>query len=166
MLRLMEPTKPTLVDRFFVLALIVKGFDGVLEIIGGTLLIVVPLDSLHGLATSVIYELQDSNHTFIADSIIKLNHDLTPGLALFGALYLLIHGIVKVGLVIALLSRRYVLYPYAIGVLILFTLYQAYEFIYNPSLGLATLTIFDIVIVVLTYVEWRRHTRPASQLPG
>lgn len=166
MLKLMNRVEnPTWLDRFFFVALIIKGFDGVVETIGGIILLIVPIDQLHGLAASAIYELHQDNHAFIANSLSSLDHKLTPGLAFFGALYLLIHGLVKIGLVAALLSRRYVLYPYAIGVLVLFTVYQAYEFAYNPSISLGLLTLFDIAIVWLTYVEWRRHTTHGKPLP-
>ena len=154
-----EPN-PTLLDRFFTVALVVKGIDGVIETVGGIILLVVPIARLHGLASAAIYELHEEKHAFVANTVATLDHKLTPNLALFGALYLLIHGLVKLGLVAALLSRRYALYPYAIGVLVLFTVYQAYELGYNPSAGLALLTLFDVLIVILTYVEWRRHTHP------
>lgn len=149
--------KPTIVDRLFVLAAIGKGFDGVLETIGGTLLIIIPVAHLHGLARTAIYELSESNHTVLAKYLSTLDSRLTVQLALFAALFLLIHGVIKIALVIALLSRRYRLYPAAIVVLVLFSMYQAYEYGRNPSLGLAVLTLFDLAIVALTTIEWERH---------
>ena len=49
-----------------------------------------------------------------------------------------------------------------IVVLIGFVLFQAYEFSYDPAVGLAVLTIFDIAVIALTAREYRlqrRHRR-------
>ncbi len=91
------------------------------------------------------------------------NHVQTEGLAavLFGAMYLLTHGLVKVVLVVALLLNKLWAYPWMIGVLLLFIGYQLYRIVLQPSAGLVALTVFDGLIVVLT---WREYA--ASGTPG
>src|SRR5205807_2701300 len=99
------------------------GLDGILEIIGGFLLLAVPMSRLQGWATLATYELTEDHHAFIAHALAQLDHLLTPGLALFAALYLMGHGIIKLLLMTALLRRQYQLYPLAIGFLLLFIFY-------------------------------------------
>jgi uncharacterized membrane protein len=46
-----------------------------------------------------------------------------------------------------------------IVVLLLFVTYQLYRFVLNPTAGLAGLTIFDILIVALTWREYQQQRR-------
>jgi uncharacterized membrane protein len=76
---------------------------------------------------------------------------------LFGAIYLLAHGLVKVILVAALLKNQLWAYPWTIGFLGVFIVYQLYRLSLKPSVGLTALTIFDAVIVWLTWREYRKQ---------
>ena len=76
---------------------------------------------------------------------------------LFGTVYLLAHGLVKVILVAALLKNELWAYPWMIGFLGVFIGYQLYRLSFKPSVGLAALTIFDAVIAWLTYSEYRKQ---------
>jgi uncharacterized membrane protein len=78
---------------------------------------------------------------------------------IFGAIYLLLHGAVKVVLVIALLLNKLWAYPWMIIVLLIFIGYQLYRIALQPSVGMVALTIFDAVIVALTWREYRRQRR-------
>jgi uncharacterized membrane protein len=78
---------------------------------------------------------------------------------IFGAVYLLLHGAVKVVLVIALLLNKLWAYPCMIIVLLIFIGYQLYRIAMQPRAGLVALTIFDAVIVTLTWREFRRQRR-------
>jgi uncharacterized membrane protein len=78
---------------------------------------------------------------------------------LFGAVYLLTHGGVKVALVVALLLNKLRAYPCMIVVLLSFIGYQLYRIVLNPIAGLVALTVFDALIVVLTWQEYRRQWR-------
>jgi uncharacterized membrane protein len=90
---------------------------------------------------------------------------------MFGAVYLLAHGVVKVVLVTALLLNKLWAYPWMIVVLLLFIAYQLYRIVLNPTAGLIGLTIFDIVIVALTWREYheqrrRHHAEPTAASAG
>ncbi|HSX02270.1 MAG TPA: DUF2127 domain-containing protein [Candidatus Saccharimonadia bacterium] len=153
-------------DWLFRIAVAIKGFDGLIEMMGGLFLLIVPISKLHGWAGLAIYELADDHHAFIAQAITALDNHLTPGFALLAALYLLGHGAIKLGLAIALLRQHYHLYPWAIGFLLLFIAYQAYRVGYDHSLGLALLTGFDAIVAWLVYLEWRRHLQAISTAPS
>jgi uncharacterized membrane protein len=72
-------------------------------------------------------------------------------------LYLLSHGIIKIILVVALLQQRLWAYPWLIVFLSIFIVYQIYRLVLHLSLGLLALTLFDIFIVALTVLEYRKH---------
>jgi uncharacterized membrane protein len=67
------------------------------------------------------------------------------------------HGIAKVVLVVALLRDQLWAYPWMIALLGAFIVYQVYRLSYRFSVGLLLLTLFDVFVVVLTVLEYRRH---------
>jgi uncharacterized membrane protein len=95
----------------------------------------------------------------IATHLLHTAHGLTGHAVLFGAVYLLAHGIVKVVLVVALLFNRLWAYPWMIAVLLLFIAYQLYRIVLDPTAGLIGLTVFDGVIVALTWREYHQQRR-------
>ena len=65
---------------------------------------------------------------------------------LFGGLYLLSHGVVKIVLATALLRNKLWAYPWMIGFLGVFVIYQLYRIALIPTVGLIALTVFDVFI--------------------
>ncbi|WP_427016791.1 DUF2127 domain-containing protein [Pseudarthrobacter sp. P1] len=99
-------------DRLFAIGTIAKGLDGVLELIGGILLLLVtPAELQHLVAVLTQHELSEDPHDFIASYLLHSAAGLTGSAVLFGAVYLLVHGLVKVVLVIALLRNKLWAYP-------------------------------------------------------
>ena len=84
-------------------------------------------------------------------------HGLTGSAVTFAAPYLLVHGIVKIGLVTALLRHQAWAYPRMIGFLVIFIGYQFYRLALDPTFWLTALTVFDALTVWLTWRERRRH---------
>ena len=62
-------------------------------------------------------------------------------------------------LVIALLLNKMWAYPWMIAVLIVFIGYQLYRIALNPAVGLIVLTVFDLIIVALTWREYGQQRR-------
>lgn len=145
-------------DRIFEIGIIGKGLNGVAELIGGTLLLFsTPARIHHVLAALTQGELSEDPHDSIATHLLHTGNGLTGNALLFGAIYLLAHGIVKVVLVVALLLNKLWAYPWMIIVLILFISYQVYRIALHPTAGLVTLTAFDLVIVLLTWREYKQQ---------
>ena len=103
------------------------------------------------------HELSEDPHDVLATHLLRTAHGLTGSAVLFGAIYLLAHGLVKVMLVAALLKNQRWAYPWTIAFLGVFIVYQLYRLSLQPSLGLTALTIFDAVIAWLTYRECRKQ---------
>jgi uncharacterized membrane protein len=101
-----------LLDQTFEVGIILKGLDGLLEVIGGLLLLVVSPATIDRVVTSLTqHELSEDPHDFLATHLLKTTHGLTGSAVLFGAVYLLAHGLVKVILVAALLKNQLWAYP-------------------------------------------------------
>ncbi len=155
-------------DRVFAVGIIGKGLNGVAELIGGLLLLFVTPTQIRQLAASWTYtELSEDPHDLIATYLLHTSSGLTGSAVLFGAVYLLAHGVVKVVLVVALLMNKIWAYPWMIVVLLLFIGYQIYRIVLSPTGGLVALTIFDVIIVALTWREYQQqrhghHTDTAS----
>jgi uncharacterized membrane protein len=153
-------------DRVFEIGIIGKGLNGAAELIGGLLLLFLTPGRIHHLVALLTQgKLSEDPHDFVATHLLHTASGLTGKALLFGAVYLLAHGIVKVVLVIALLLNKLWAYPWMIVVLVLFIGYQSYRIALTPTVGLIALTVFDLVIVVLTWREYRRQRR-ASQRPA
>jgi len=154
---------PILLDRTFRVTLVLKGLDGVLEVIGGVLLLLVPPQQIDALARFLTqHELSEDPHDPIANAVRHLTESLSVSAALFGAAYLLLHGLVKVVLVWAVLRHRLWAYPWMIGFLVVFIGFQAYQLVVAFSWGILLLTAFDILVVVLTWREYRMRRRAST----
>jgi len=148
-----------ILHRVFTLGIWLKGFDGVLEIVGGVLLLVTNPSTLNRFVMVLTqHELVEDPKDWLATTMRHMVAQLSANTQLFGSLYLIIHGLVKLGIVVGVWQGYRSAYPVAIGFLSLFIAYQLYRLSYQPSLGLLLLTLFDVVIVGLTWREYRQHT--------
>jgi uncharacterized membrane protein len=154
----------TTLDRTFRISISLKGLDGLLEIVGGiVLLFVAPATLQHWARTLTAHELAQDPHDFIATHLLHSASQLSRATTVFGAIYLLSHGIAKVVLVVALLRGQRWAYPWLIALLGVFIVYQLYRLSYGFSLGLALLTAFDAFVVWLTVLEYRKERRRRSR---
>lgn len=148
----------TLLDKAFRVSLVLKGLDGVLELVGGILLLLVSPAQM-GLVVRFLtqHELSEDPHDLVATTLVHLAGSLTLSATLFGAIYLLLHGLVKVALVWAVLRDKLWAYPWMVAFLLVFIAYQGYELVVAFTWGMVLLTAFDIFIVWLTLYEYRAH---------
>jgi uncharacterized membrane protein len=149
--------KQSIVHLFFEISVIVKGIDGILEIVGGVLLFFFSPAQLHRLVRVLTqHELVEDPHDLVANYLLNATRHLTSDVELFIALYLLWHGAVKAGLVTALLLKKRWAYPVAIVDFLLFLIYQIYRYLQTYQVGLLLLSGLDIIVIVLTWLEYRR----------
>ena len=151
-------------DRVFEIGIILKGLDGVLETIGGLLLLIVTPATINRLVSGLTqHELSEDPHDLIATRLLQYVHGLSGAAVTFAAVYLLLHGIVKIVLVVALLRNQIWAYPWMIGFLLVFIFYQVYRLVLSPTWWLSALTVFDGLIVWLTWREWRKQAVGLTQ---
>lgn len=151
--------KPDLTDRAFRLGLILKALNGFIETIGGVLLLIIKPEQISRWATRLTEgELSKDPHDFIATHILKSAHDISSGSLVFGAIYLLSHGLVKLVLVVEVMRDKLWAYGALVVMLVVFVIYQLYRIIFTGfSWGMTLLTILDLVLIYLTAVEYKRH---------
>ena len=151
-------------DRLFEVGIILKGLDGILETIGGLLLLAITPATINRLAAKLTqHELSEDPKDFIANHLLGYTHGLTGSAVTFAAVYLLLHGITKIVLVAALLRNQIWAYPWMLAFLLIFIGYQLYRLVLSPAFGLSALTIFDAFIAWLTWREWRKQTANGSE---
>lgn len=145
------------VHILFDIGLIGKAVDGVLEIIGGIVLFFVNPDQINGmLQVFTQHELSKDPHDFLANLLLHSIQHLSTDTIVFAAFFLLWHGVIKVGLVWALFRKHFWAYPIAIVAFGLFLAYQVYRYSHTRSLWLLALSILDLFVIVLTWLEFKR----------
>jgi len=133
-----------------------KGVDGLLEVTGGVLLwFVKPQVMGRVLSALSLHELSRDPHDFIAIHLLHVSEKLANSSPLFPSIFLLSHGLAKVGLAVSLWLNELWAYPLAIGVFSAFGVYQIYRIHHTHSITLIVLTVLDAMIVWLTWEEYR-----------
>ncbi|HSX07615.1 MAG TPA: DUF2127 domain-containing protein [Candidatus Saccharimonadales bacterium] len=153
----------TLLDKTYEIGIIIKGIDGVAELIGGILLLAVPPSAINDLIEWLAQsEFGHEPHSFVTTHILQYGHHLAEGHNAFAVAFLLTHGLVKVVLVACLLRNKLWAYPFGLVTLGLFIAYQLYEMIVHPTFGMGFLTVLDAIIIWLVWREWQQQKRKQS----
>jgi len=147
----------------FEIGVVLKGINGLLELIGGFVLLWIGPGTLQNLVVRLTQnELSEDPRDFIATHLREAAGHLSDSAQLFAAIYLLAHGVIKALLVYALLRGKLWAYPWAIGVLTAFGVYQIYRYFITTSGWLIVLTVLDVIVILLTSFEWRRVERASA----
>ena len=133
-----------------------KCVDGIFEFILGIFLLFVPLSSFSSFISRVFsHELIEDPKDILANSLIHFFQVLPVGISYFWVAYFFAHGIIKLGLVFELSKGRKWIYPWAVGILSFFIIYQVYLMIVNFSIIYPVLIIVDFVIVSFIIWDWK-----------
>ncbi len=146
-----------MVHILFDISVISKGVDGALEIVGGALLCFVsPAQITHIVRILTQHEFSEDPNDLLAGYLLQAAKHLSTDAQIFVAVYLLGHGVVKAGLVIALLQQRFWAYPAAILAFVLFLVYQLYRYAQTRSTWLLVLSVVDVFVIIITWFEYQR----------
>ena|SRR5437762_4676117 len=150
----MAISKRQAVHWLFDVAVAIKAFNGVLEIAGGSFLVLKPgwIDStVETLAASLLIQ-HPAN--WFAQTIERWSDGLTVDTERFASIYLIAHGIAKLFIAWGLIREKLWAFPTALVVFGLLILYQMYRVAYTHSL---TLTLLIAIDVVVCYLIWREY---------
>lgn len=154
MLNLIKHSNEKYIHRAFTIGLVFKALNSLLEIIGGILFLFT--DKITALIAPLIQsELIEDPTDFIATHLQHYIPYLSVHTQLYASFYLLSHGVVKIVLVACLFQKKLWAYPATIAILVLFILYQMYRFSHTHSLTLFFLTLFDLLLIWLTWHEYQ-----------
>jgi uncharacterized membrane protein len=146
-------------DNVFKVSITLKGIDGLLEIAGGLSVLWADPRAINSVVVALTqHELSKNPNDFIANRLLRASEHLVYGGNHFAAYYLLSHGLVKAALVVALFYNKIWAYPSMISLMGFFVVYQLYRISFTHSLGLGVLTLFDVLIICLTWREYRKQT--------
>ena len=144
------------IHQIFEVGVLLKGAHALIECISGLALAVVRTSMIVSLINALTQEelVEDPNDIF-ANYLRTSAHSFSISDQHFYAFYLLSHGVIKLFLVIGLLRNRLWAYPASLIVLGLFIAYQLYRFSDTQSVGLIALTVFDLIVIILIWHEYR-----------
>lgn len=143
-------------DWLFLVGLLLKLVDGVVELLVGVPLLFLNQERLARIGRWLTAgELAEDPNDFLANLI--LHESLKPhlhGTVLVG-IYLVIHGLVKLLIVWGIKRGSKRSYPWAVGALTVLLVLQLVDMAIKFSMVVLLLTIFDIIVLALTVREWR-----------
>ena len=140
----------------FEISIVLKGLYSIIEIASGAILWFISRESIIKVIQIItLNEITEDPRDFIATHLYSIAQQLTISGQHFAALYLLSHGFIKFILIINLFKKRLWSYPLAIIILGLFIIYQIYRYTFSPSNFLIFLTVLDIIVIFLTWHEYR-----------
>ena len=157
-------------DNLFEIGILLKMLDGIIETISGLALLVIRPQSVANWAHWLTRpELAEDPRDFVASHIVRWANGFTKQAAVFAAIYLLAHGIIKVVLVYEVLRNHLWAYLALIVVTAAFVVYQVIHLAEKPSVGFVLLTLFDFAVIYLTareYVKQKALRGPGESLQG
>jgi uncharacterized membrane protein len=140
----------------FLVSILLKGFLALLECISGLTVYFVTPEAIRALANFLLHNKLIANpHDFLAKFLEHALQDFSVSAKTFLALYLILHGLVKIGVVAGLLSGKQWSYPTGLVALGLFIAYQLERFIRTGAPALLVISVFDAFIMYLVWREWQ-----------
>jgi len=150
------------IHLIFRVSLFVKAAFAFFEIVGGILVDVVRQQFVLDIVAALTQgELAEDPRDLAANYLLHAAQHLSVSTRHFTAMYLLSHGIIKLWLIVGLLLEKLWYYPTAMVVFGLFIVYQLYRFSYTHSIFLLLITALDLVVIVLTWHEYKYLRRVA-----
>ncbi len=147
--------------RLFELSLILKGLFAAVESLAGLALFYTANTTIQNAVTwllhrELIEDPTDPGARWIQELAARFNADSQH----FYAVYLLGHGLVKLVVILALARRITAAYPLAIAVFTGFIVYQLHRWTLTHSPAMLALSVFDLLVIWLTWREWRHGLPP------
>lgn len=148
----------------FNIGLLLKGIHGLTEIIGGALMFFLTPNRMNALTRFLTrHELSEDPRDLVANFIFNFSTSFSISTQHFAIFYLISHGIIKCVLILLLWRKKLWAYPLTIVSFILFIAYQIYRYSFTYSIFLILLSIFDAIMIVLTYLEYKRIKSDPSE---
>ena len=143
--------------RLFLIAMCLKALDGLTELACGVVLFWVNVPTIRRLvAIMTREELIEDPHDILANYLVRASQHLSEAQRRLAAAYLAVHGLIKLALVVAALSKRPGLYRPVMIVFGLLLAYECSQLASRPSAWLAAVCTFDAIVLALVWHEYRR----------
>jgi uncharacterized membrane protein len=149
--------KKKIISWIFQFTFIAKSVIGFFEIIAGIIMATSGRFVVNDIIISLAQqEILGDPDDVIVNYLITISNNFSGAINLFAVVYLFSHGIINVFLAVALLKNKLWVYSWAIAGFGLFIIYQIFRYFHTYSLTLLLLTIFDIFIVSIILLEYKK----------
>jgi uncharacterized membrane protein len=151
------------IEVTFVLSLLAKAALAVFQLVAGFALLVLPANA----ATRLIgfmarNELAEDPTDPIAQIVNSWFTSVDPQASHFYVVYLLGHGAIHAIVVLSLLLKWRIAYPFSLTSLIAFVAYQLWHYTQSPDIMLLALSAIDVFVIVIVILEHRRTASRSS----
>lgn len=143
---------------FFDIALLLKAINGGLEVVVAFLVLVIPPSFVLMLVEFITGgELTQDPDDPIVGGLLSAAQTFAVHTHYLFAFYLVIHGAVKIALVVGIFMGKKIAYPLFMIALVIFGTYEAYRGFWRHEILLQVFAVFDITLLILTAHEYRRR---------
>ncbi|MEP6996752.1 MAG: DUF2127 domain-containing protein [Betaproteobacteria bacterium] len=156
-----SPTASVRTHRLFEVALLLKGLNGMVELVGGALALFVPLRTVNQLVLWITAsQIEDDPNDWLANTLVHAAEKLSMGTKLYASFYLLSHGCVKIFLVYSLWREKLWAFPVGLSLLGALVCYSIYRFTHTHAVALLVFAAIDLTIMWFIWREYvvRRRT--------
>ena len=155
----------TLLHCAYIGALAIKGVDGAVEFVAGALVALMGSRQLYHFAVwATAPEIARHPESHAAHALRQGAWSFAQSSHKFAIVYLLAHGLLKIGLVINLFIEHRWIFPVSVAVLLGFIAFMGVKLAAHWSPWLFAFALFDTVTLALVLNEW--HTRTAQARPA
>ena len=156
-----SPTEITRAHRMFEVALLLKGLNGIVELVGGTLALFVPLRTVNQLVLWLTAsEIENDPNDWLANTLINAAEKLSMGTKEYASFYLLAHGAVKVFLVYSLWREKMWAFPVGLSLIGALVCYSIYRFTHTHAVSLLVFAAIDLIIMWFIWQEYLVRRQP------
>jgi uncharacterized membrane protein len=153
--------RKSLAHTAYLITIGIKGFDGGLETLAGLLIWITGPQRLYRWAVRLTAPELGGNHEDTAMAIRHGAEHLAVNGAGFIVFYLLVHGLLKLGIATALLrGKGHWIFPVSALVLCGFIAFMGEKLSHQWSNWLLGFALFDALTLALVLNEWVRSARP------
>ena len=159
-------TRPPLLHYAYLAAILIKGFDGALEALAGAIIAATGPERVYEWVIRFTAPELTGHHPALhairsgATRLAETSHD-------FVIFYLLVHGVLKLGVVMTLLrGGGRLVFPVASLILGAFVLYMGAELARHWSGWVLSFLLFDLLTLLLVLNEWRNVSRTVISRQG
>ena len=144
-------------DDIFEIGIFIKLINGILELIGGMILLFIqPASISKVIGFFANNELIEDPKDVIANYFMHLSQTISVRMQVFAGIYLIIHAIINIGLFTLLWQKKKWAFPLAGSILTILIAYQVYLITQTYSMILIVFTLVDVVILALLRFEYVR----------
>lgn len=140
----------------FRIGIVLKALYDVGEVLSGIFLLFLTPERMSKLITLISKnELSEDPKDFLMNYLVAFSHTFTHSMQHFTSFYLLSHGIVKILVLILLWKEKLWAYPLSVVIFSVFIILQMQRFTHTHSIALLFFTFIDIIMIILTILEYR-----------